>query len=82
MKATIRKMGNSQGVLIPKAILAQLGLENEVEMEIVNDTLVLRRPRQAPRQGWAEASRQIAAAGDDTLVLGELPNAEDAELKW
>ncbi|MCO4889258.1 MULTISPECIES: AbrB/MazE/SpoVT family DNA-binding domain-containing protein [Cupriavidus] len=82
MKATIRKMGNSQGVLIPKAILAQLGLENEVEMEIVNDTLVLRRPRQAPRQGWAEASRQIAADGDDTLVLGELPNADDAELKW
>ncbi|MCO4862327.1 AbrB/MazE/SpoVT family DNA-binding domain-containing protein [Cupriavidus sp. WGlv3] len=82
MKATIRKMGNSQGVLIPKAILAQLGLENEVEMEIVNDTLVLCRPRQAPRQGWAEASRQIAAAGDDTLVLGELPNADDAELKW
>lgn len=82
MKATIRKMGNSQGVLIPKAILAQLGLENEVEMEIVNDALVLRRPRQAPRQGWAEASRQIAADGDDTLVLGELPNADDAELKW
>ncbi|SPC13823.1 AbrB/MazE/SpoVT family DNA-binding domain-containing protein [Cupriavidus taiwanensis] len=82
MKATIRKMGNSQGVLIPKAILAQLGLENEVEMEIVNDTLVLRRPRQAPRQGWAEASRQIAADGNDTLVLGELPNADDAELKW
>ncbi len=82
MKATIRKMGNSQGVLIPKAILAQLGLENEVEMEIVNDTLVLRRPRQAPRQGWAEASRQIAADGDDTPVLGELPNADDAELKW
>ncbi|SOZ16743.1 PemI-like protein; antitoxin of a toxin-antitoxin system [Cupriavidus taiwanensis] len=82
MKATIRKMGNSQGVLIPKAILAQLGLENEVEMEIVNDTLVLRRPRQAPRQGWAEASRQIAADGDDTLVLGDLPNADDAELKW
>ncbi|NUO85329.1 MAG: AbrB/MazE/SpoVT family DNA-binding domain-containing protein [Cupriavidus sp.] len=82
MKATIRKMGNSQGVLIPKTILAQLGLENEVEMEIVNDTLVLRRPRQAPRQGWAEASRQIAAEGDDTLVLGELPNADDAELKW
>lgn len=82
MKATIRKMGNSQGVLIPKAILAQLGLENEVEMEIVNDTLVLRRPRQAPRQGWAEASRQIAGDGDDTLVLGELPNADDAELKW
>lgn len=82
MKATIRKMGNSQGVLIPKAILLQLGLEDEVEMEIVNDALVIRRPRIAPRQGWAEASQAIAAAGDDTLVLGDFPNADDAELKW
>jgi antitoxin MazE len=82
MKATIRKMGNSQGVLIPKAILAQLGLENEVEMEIVNDALVLRRPKQAPRQGWAEASQANAAAADDALVLGDFPNTDDSELKW
>ncbi|QEZ46881.1 AbrB/MazE/SpoVT family DNA-binding domain-containing protein [Cupriavidus oxalaticus] len=82
MKATIRKMGNSQGILIPKTILAQLGLEDEVEMDIVNDTLVIRRPRNTPREGWAEASRAIAEAGDDVLVLGEFPNADDAELKW
>lgn len=27
MEVAIRKMGNSQGVLIPKPILAQVGLE-------------------------------------------------------
>ena len=82
MKATIRKMGNSQGVLIPKPILAQLGLVDEVEMEIENDALVIRRPKNKPRHGWAEAAKAIAEAGDDALVLGEFPNAEDEDLRW
>lgn len=82
MKTTIRRMGNSQGVLIPKPFLAQLGLENEVEMEIENDAIVLRRPRHKAREGWAEASKALAEAGDDALVMGEFGNADDAELAW
>ena len=75
-------MGNSQGVLIPKPILAQLGLEDEVEMEVENDAIVLRKPQKKARQGWSEASKAIVEAGDDGLVMGEFPNADDAELSW
>jgi antitoxin MazE len=75
-------MGNSQGVLIPKPVLAQLGLEDEVEMEVENDAIVLRRPKHRAREGWAEASQALAESGNDTLVMGEFPNADDAELKW
>ena len=75
-------MGNSQGVLIPKPILAQLGLEDEVEMEVENDAIVLRKPQKKVRQGWSDASKAIAQAGDDEFVLGEFPNADDAELSW
>jgi antitoxin MazE len=82
MRTTIRKMGNSQGVLIPKPILAQLGLEGEAEMEVENDAIVLRKPRKRARQGWADASQAVAQAGDDALVMGEFPNADDAELAW
>ncbi|WOD14052.1 AbrB/MazE/SpoVT family DNA-binding domain-containing protein [Paraburkholderia kirstenboschensis] len=82
MKTTIRRMGNSQGVLIPKPVLAQLGLDNEVEMEVENDAIVLRRPRQKAREGWAEASKALAESGDDALVMGEFDNADDAELAW
>ena len=82
MKTTIRRMGNSQGVLIPKPILAQLGLEDEVEMEVEDDTLVIRRPQKKAREGWADASKAVAAAGDDALVMGEFGNADDAELVW
>lgn len=82
MRTTIRKMGNSQGILIPKPILAQLGWEDEVEMEVDGNTLVIRRAPKRTREGWAEASKAIAEQGDDALVMGEFGNADDAESAW
>ncbi len=84
MKITIRKMGNSQGVLIPRPILAQLGLEvdDEAAMEVQDDALVNRRPQKKAREGWAEASKALAESGDDALVMGEFGNADDAERVW
>jgi antitoxin MazE len=82
MRTTIRKMGNSQGVLIPKPYLTQLGLEGEIEMDVEGDTIVLRKPRSGVREGWAEASQAVHAAGEDELVLGEFGNAEDENLEW
>src|SRR5205823_6519133 len=81
---SIRQIGNSQGVVIPKPVLAQLGLDAKagVEMTIEDGALVLRRPASPARTGWAEAARRIAEAGDDELVMGEFGNAQDSELVW
>ncbi len=80
----LRRIGNSQGVVIPKPLLAQLnlGAGEGVEMTIEDGALVLRRPASPARAGWAEAARRIAEVGDDALVMGEFGNAEDAELAW
>jgi antitoxin MazE len=82
MLATIRRLGNSQGVLIPKPLLQQVGLVDQAEMRVEGDALVLRRPKAAPRSDWAAASQRLAAAGDDALVLPEFANEGDARLKW
>jgi antitoxin MazE len=82
MRTTIRKFGNSQGVLIPKPFLAQLGLESEIEMDVEADTIVLRKPRGKAREGWAEASKAVAASGEDALVLSDFGNADDEALEW
>jgi len=82
MKTTIRRIGNSQGVLIPKPFLTQLGLENEIEMDVEGDAIVLRKPRAKVRAAWAEASKAVAASGEDALVLGEFDNADDGALEW
>lgn len=83
MRTAIRKIGNSQGVLIPKPLLAEAGLEADVDMAVENGTIVLRPVRDhEPRAGWAEAARTLAEAGDDAPVWPEFANAEDADLKW
>jgi antitoxin MazE len=82
MLTAIRKMGNSQGILIPKPLLRQLGLVDQAEMLVEGDALVLRRPQAQPRDGWAKASEAVAAHGDDALVLPEFANQGDAELQW
>lgn len=84
MHVNIRQIGNSQGVVIPKPVLTQLGLNagEGAEITIEGDALVLRRPANPVRTGWAEAAKKIAEAGDDALVMGEFSNAADAELAW
>ena len=53
--------------MIPKPLLAQLGLEGKAEMSIEGGALVLRRPAMATRAGWAAAAQKIAEQGDDAL---------------
>jgi antitoxin MazE len=79
---TIRRIGNSHGIVIPKPLLAQIGLEGHAEMTIERDALVLRRPAKATRAGWAAAAQKIAEHDDDALAMGEFGNEEDAELSW
>jgi antitoxin MazE len=87
MRATqvnIRRIGNSLGIVIPKPVLAQVGLsgESEAEMTVEGGALVLRKPSKPVRVGWEEAAKKIAGAGEDQLVMGEFGNADDAELTW
>ncbi|MDH3459571.1 MAG: AbrB/MazE/SpoVT family DNA-binding domain-containing protein [Burkholderiaceae bacterium] len=82
MKTTIRPMGNSRGIIIAKTLLAQLGFEGEIEMTVERGTLVLRKPAQPARDGWAESAQRVAVAGDDALVMPEFANEGDAALAW
>lgn len=82
MQVTIRRMGNSQGVLIPKPLLQQLGLEGKAEMMVEGNALVLRPAKPKVRAGWAEASRRIAAAGDEAQGMPEFANEDDKDWEW
>ena len=75
-------MGNSQGVIIPKPFLAQIGLEDEAEMAVENDAIVIRKPLRKAREGWSEASAAIAGSSEDVLVWPEFANEDDEKLEW
>ncbi len=51
-------------------------------MEIEQNAIVLRKPVRNVREGWADASRAIAAAGEDALIWPEFGNEADSELEW
>ena len=61
MRTTVRKLGNSAGLIIPKTILAELGLSagDAVDCVLQDGHLILAPAKQGKRAGWAEASRRI-----------------------
>lgn len=84
MHVTIRPIGNSKGVVLPKPILAQAGLEDatDAEMTVENGIIILRKRTEPAREGWAEAAQKLASQGGDELVMGEFGNEADSELVW
>jgi len=67
VKSRIVKIGNSKGVRIPKPILEQLALGEEVELSVRGDQLVI-RPGKRPRSGWEDQFQRMAERGDDRLL--------------
>lgn len=84
MEISIRDIGSSKGIILPKAMLAQAGLDagGFANVTVEDGAIVLRKPARSVREGWAKAAQALAAQGADALVLGEFSNADDAELTW
>jgi antitoxin MazE len=84
MKTRIVRIGNSRGVRIPKPLLEQSGISDEVEMEVEDRQIVI-RPVVHPREGWASAFKEMAERGDDALLdpdVGGSPEWDDEEWEW
>jgi antitoxin MazE len=82
LPVTIRRIGNSLGIVIPKPVLAQVGLTEQADLTVERGAIVLRKPRKAARSGWAQAAQSVANQGEDNLLMGEFGNAADLDLKW
>ena len=81
MRVRIVKIGNSQGIRIPKPLLEQTGITGEVELEVVNHQITI-RPAAHPREGWDEAFKAMAEAGDDKLLMGDNLSHSWDEEEW
>jgi antitoxin MazE len=84
VKSRIIKIGNSRGIRIPKILLDQAKLDDEIELEVQGDKLVIRSLR-CPRQGWDKQFIEMAGRGDDKLLdseAGNLSSWDKAEWEW
>ncbi|MBM4307945.1 MAG: AbrB/MazE/SpoVT family DNA-binding domain-containing protein [Deltaproteobacteria bacterium] len=80
MKTRLVRIGNSRGIRLPKTIIEQAGLTDEVELGVRDGTIVIARTSSA-RAGWANAARQMRQRNEDRLLDVPIPTRFD-EKEW
>lgn len=81
IRTRIVKIGNSQGIRIPKLLLEQSGIHADVEIEVHGDYLTIRTAPCLRRSGWDEAFAEMAKQHDDALV-DEVHTTEWDQVEW
>ncbi len=80
MKARLVRIGNSRGVRLPKPLIEEAGLTDEVEVRVREGSLII-VPATRPRSGWAEAAKRMRRRGEDRLLEEPTPTRFDDE-EW
>ena len=81
-KTRIVRIGNSRGIRVPKGLLEQAQLPDEVELQAEPGRLVVRAAH-GPRAGWAAAAKAMQVQGDDHLL--DVPTRtgfDDKDWQW
>ena len=83
--ANLIRIGNSQGIRIPKAIIEQVKLQDkEFVFRIVDDGLLI-QPVKKPRQGWKKAFEKILKNNNANEIDNEwldAPLVQNEEWEW
>jgi antitoxin MazE len=82
MKAKLVQIGNSRGVRLPKPMIEEAGLKEDVDLHVHEGTIVI-RPIGIARLGWAESARRLHSRAEDALLEPALPTRFDkTEWQW
>lgn len=85
MKSKLVPIGNSKGIRLPKAILDQCGLRDEIEIDVKQDHLIIRASHKA-RNDWDAAFTRMRSLGDDDLLdaetLARTTELDRTQWKW
>jgi antitoxin MazE len=82
MKTKLVRIGNSRGIRLPKPLIEEAGLLDEVELEVRKGAIVI-SPANGVRSGWEEAAEAIHGDADDQLLdAGVNTRFDDEEWKW
>jgi antitoxin MazE len=87
MKSRLVSMGNSRGVRLPKPLIEEAGIVDEVVLHVRDGAIVVTAAK-APRAGWAEAAARGAAlvdgafAGTGLLDTATPTRFDEEEWNW
>ncbi len=81
----LTRIGNSQGIRIPKPIIKQAKLENsEIEFEVTKDGLLLKPVKNISRKDWDKNIKEVLSkhTQEDEAILQDWLDEELDEWEW
>lgn len=83
MRTSLRKMGNSTGMIVPRSILGQIGVTTGATMDLrVEDGRLIASPVETIRRdGWAAAASAIDTT-EEERAWQAIGSEQDADLTW
>ena len=80
MEVSIIQIGNSKGIRFSKMVIEKYNLKDKVDL-ILEEEYLLIKPLNKPRNGWAEAFKQMSEQGDDKLLFDDVFEDENLD-EW
>jgi antitoxin MazE len=80
-KTPIRPIGNSRGVIIPAAVLNEIGAKEELLMSVEKGRIVLEAAKE-PRKGWFDNSVNYRRATEEELEWENAALADTKDWQW
>lgn len=82
MLLSVVQIGNSKGIRIPKAILEQCNIRDQIDLEVKAGQIILAPVSEAPRKGWGEAFSKMAENNDDSLLIPDSVEIDMDNWEW
>ncbi len=82
MKTKLVSIGNSKGVRIPKTVLEECNMENDVELIIDKDRIIIKPLKRVHRRGWDKAFQLMHERKEDSLLLNESVDMDMEDWEW
>jgi antitoxin MazE len=80
VKTKLVAIGNSRGVRLPKPMIRDAGLADEVELRVHDGAIIITSTKN-PREGWSEAAKLLHERHEDKL-LEEPPGTKFDRDEW
>ena len=82
MLVPVVPIGNSKGIRLPKAIIEQLNISDELALEVKNQQIILKPVQPKTRKGWIQAFQQMSQDIHDELLMDDAVENEAFEWEW
>ncbi|EOQ95251.1 antidote-toxin recognition MazE [Leptospira wolbachii serovar Codice str. CDC] len=82
MKAAVIQIGNSKGIRIPKTVLAECQIEDEVDLLVEDNKIIITPYKNKPRVGWEDQFKAMAERKEDQLLIPDSIDLETKDWEW